>query len=140
MRLPKIRGHFWVERDGEIIDADFYTHLRKKHKCVPELNVYLRAPRKAEEDMIRLFRKITLKTFNETNWDEMMPEFIMVAKMTGNGDAPVFDKCWTNCIQEVYHNGGEIRFGSMAFKEKYDGRYIWYYGSDRFQTLSDYLR
>jgi len=140
MRLPKIKGHFWVERDGEIVDADFpeHTRLRKKLRCVPELNVYQRAPPKTEEAMIRLFEKLTLRAFQADNWDDMMPEFILVAKMTGNGDAPVYDKCWTNCIQEVYYNGGQIRFGSMGYKQK-DGTYLWRYAGEHCQHLTDFL-
>ena len=159
MRLPKIRGHFWVERDGEIIDWDFpeHTRLRKKLKCVPEWNAYLRAPPKTEDAMIRLFEKLTLKAFQADNWNNMMPEFIMVAKMTGNGDGPIFDKCWTNVIQEAYYNGGVIRFGSMGYKcktkvlrtlaspdevtrlEPFNGTYLWRYGHEDFHHLTDFL-
>lgn len=141
MCIPKIKGHFWVERDGEIVDADFpeLTRLRKKLKCKPEINVYLRAPKKTEDAMIRLFEKLTLRAFHSDDWNDMMPEFIMVAKMTGNSDGPVYNKCWTNCIQEVYYNGGQIRFGSMGFRRK-DGECIWHYAGEHCQHLADFLK
>ena len=140
MRLPKIKGHFWVERDGEIIDYNFpeYRRLRKKFNADPETHCYLRAMPKVEDAMIRLFKKLTLRAFQAEDWDEMMPEFILVAKMTGNGDGAVYDKCWTNAIQEAYYNGGEIRFGSMGFKKK-DGTYHWHYGHEDHNHLTDYL-
>lgn len=140
MHLPKIKGHFWVERDGEVIDYDFPQHckLRRQLDCKPKLNVYLFAPPKVEEAVIRLFRRITLRAFDSDNWDDMMVEFILVAKMTGNADGPTFNKCWTNCIQEVYHNGGVIRFGSMGFVRK-DGTYRWYYADDKCKDMADFL-
>ena len=140
MRLPKIKGHFWVERDGEIVAWDFpeLIRLRKKLKCEMDVLAHLRAPKKTEDAMIRLFEKLTLRAFQSEDWNDMMPEFIMVAKMTGNGDGPIFDKCWTNCIQEVYYNGGTIRFGSMGFKKK-DGTYLWRYGHEDYQHLTDFF-
>lgn len=138
--LPKTNGHFWVERDGVIIDWDWpqLRKLRRQLDCERDLNAYLRADPRVEEAMIRLFKRVTLRAFKTDDWDDMMVEFLLVAKMTGNADKPTFNKCWTNCIQEVYHNGGEIRFGSMGFKRK-DGTYRWYYGKDTFDGMADYL-
>jgi hypothetical protein len=140
MRLPKNRGHFWVERDNQIIDFNFpqYCRLRRKFNADPETNCYLRASPKVEEAIIRLYRRITLKAFDCDNWDDMMIEFIFVATLTGNADAPTFNKSFTNAIQEVYHNGGEIRFGSMGFKKK-DGTYHWYYADDQCKDMADFL-
>jgi hypothetical protein len=140
MRLPKNKGHFWVERNGEIIDPEFpqYRRLRRKFNADPEIHCYLRAYPKVEEAIIRLYRRITLKAFDCEKWDDMMVEFILVAKMTGNADAPIFNKSFTNAIQEVYHNGGEIRFGSMGFKKK-DGTYHWYYADDQCKDMADFL-
>jgi len=142
MRLPKMKGHFWVVRDGEIVDADFPQHarLRRKYKCVPELNVYQPAPLKVEKAMVRLFERITLRAFQVDNWDDMMEEFMLVAKMTGNADNPTFNKCWTNCIIDIYYHGsGNIRFGSMGFKKKSDGDTVWYYGDDTLKDMADFL-
>ena len=140
MRLPQIKGHFWVERDGEVIDWDWPQHrkLRRQLDCERNLNVYQRAPSKVEEAMIRLFKRVTLRAFQCEEWDDMMVEFIFVAKMTGNADGPTYNKCWTNCIQEVFHNGGEIRFGSMGFVRK-DKTYRWYYADDKCEDMADFL-
>ena len=140
MRLPKINGYFWVERDGEIVAWDFpeLTRLCKKFKCVTDVHAYLPAPPKVENAMIRLFEKLTLKAFQTDDWNEMMSEFILVAKMTGNGDKALFNKSWTNVIQEAYYNGGKIRFGSMGFKKK-DGTYHWHYGHEDSKVLIDFF-
>jgi hypothetical protein len=139
MRLPKTHGYFWVERDNEIIDYNFpqYRRLRRKYDAT-DTHCYLRAYPKVEEAVIRLYRRITLKAFDCYDWDEMMVEFLLVAKMTGNADAPIFNKSFTNAIMEVYHNGGEIRFGSMGFKKK-DGTYHWYYADDQCKDMADFL-
>jgi hypothetical protein len=139
MRLPQTHGYFWVERDNEIIDYDFpqYHRLRMKFGAT-DIHCYLRAPPKVEEAMIRLFRRVTMRAFDCDTWDDMMVEFLLVAKMTGNADGPTFHRCWTNAIQEVYHNGGQIRFGSMGFKRK-DGTYHWYYADDQCKDMADYL-
>ena len=140
MRLPKNRGHFWVVRDGEVIDADFrqYRRLRRKFDADPEWHSYLPAPEKVRNVIIRLFKRITLKAFNAEDWDEMMEEFMLVAKMTGNADAPTFEKSFTNAIMEIYYNGGELTFGSMGFKKK-DGTCHWYYGHPDCLTVADFL-
>ena len=87
--------------------------------------------------MIRLFERVTLRAFNSDDWDDMMVEFLLVAKMTGN-DGAIYGKSYTNAIQEVYYNGGEIRFGSMGFKKK-DGTYHWLHGNDQCKDMADYL-
>jgi len=139
MRLPKTHGYFWVERDNQIIDYDFsqYRRLRRKFNAT-DIHCYLRAYPKVEEAMIRLFKRVTLRAFDADNWDDMMVEFLLVAKMTGNADGPTFNRSFTNAIQEVYHNGGEIRFGSMGFKRK-DGTYHWYYADDQCKDMADFL-
>jgi len=139
MRLPKTHGYFWVERDNQIIDYDFpqYRRLRRKFNAT-DIHCYLRAYPKVEEAMIRLFKRVTLRAFDCENWDDMMVEFLLVAKMTGNADGPTFNRSFTNAIQEVYHNGGEIRFGSMGFKRK-DGTYHWYYADDQCKDMADFL-
>jgi hypothetical protein len=140
MRLPKNRGHFWVVRDNEIIDADFpqYRRLRRKFDADPETHCYFPAPYKVQNVIIRLFKRITLKAFDAEDWGEMMEEFMLVAKMTGNADAPTFEKSFTNAIMEIYYHGGNIVFGSMGFKKK-DGTYHWYYGHPDCLTVSDFL-
>lgn len=139
MRLPKTHGYFWVERDNQIIDYDFPQYRRLRRKFVAtETNCYLRAPPKVEEAIIRLFKRVTLRAFDCYDWDEMMVKFLLVAKMTGNADGPVFNRSFTNAIQEVYHNGGEIRFGSMGFKRK-NGTYHWHYANDQCKDMADYL-
>jgi hypothetical protein len=100
MKLPKHRGYFWVEREGEIIDFDFpeYRRLRRKFDADPEWHCYVRAPPKVEKAIIRLFKRITLKAFDCDNWDDMMIEFIFVATLTGNANAPTYNKSFQNAI------------------------------------------
>jgi hypothetical protein len=126
-------------RDGEIIDYNFpqYRRLRKKFDAT-DTHCYLPAPPKVEDAIIRLYKKITLKAFHTDNWDDMMEEFLLVAKMTGNADGPIYNKSFTNAMMEIYHNGGEIRFGSMGFKKK-DGTYHWHYGDDQCKDMADFL-
>ena len=140
MRLPKNRGHFWVVRDNEIIDADFpqYRRLRRKFDADPQILCYYPAPDKVQNVIIRLFKRITLKAVDAEDWDEMMEEFMLVAKMTGNADAPSFEKSFTNAIIDIYYFGGEIVFGSMGFKKK-DGTCHWYYGHPKCRTVADFL-
>jgi hypothetical protein len=125
-------------RDGQYIDANFpqYDRIRKKHKCVPEICVYLPAPDKTQELVIGLFKKITLKCFNADDWDAMMEEFVTVARIAKVTE-PMFHKSFQNCIMEQYYNGGDIIFGSMGFKKK-DGTYQWEYGGPDYLTVKDF--
>lgn len=138
--LPQFTGHFWIMRDGEHVDMDFpeYDRIRRKHKCVPEIMVYLPAPKKTQELIIGLFKKITMNCFKADDWDKMMEEFVTVARVA-KVTQPMFQKAFQNCLMEQYYNGGEIVFGSLGFKKK-DGTYHWYYGAEHLKTVKDFRR
>jgi len=136
--LPQFTGHFWIVRDGQIIDWTFpeYRRLRRKYHADPEIHCYLPAPNKTQELVLGLFKKITLKCFKADDWDAMIEEFVTVARIAKVTE-PMFHKSFQNCIMEQYYNGGDIVFGSMGFKKK-DGTYQWEYGGPDYLTVKDF--
>jgi len=138
MSIPAIDGHFWIVRDGEIVDQDFkqYDFIRKVQGCVPEIMVYKEAPNKTQELMLTIFKNETQKVFKSKKWDTVMKQVVYLTQLSGI-DKPMFQKCYQNCIIEQYYNGGEIKFGSMGFKKK-NGDTWWEFGGEHHKTIKDF--
>jgi len=136
--LP-IDGHFWVVRDGEIVDSNFpeYDLVRKIHKCEPETIVYLPAPKQTQDIMIQMFKSAVKKIFQKDDWTELMKEVLFITHLAGI-DKPQFDHCFQNAIIEIHYNGGELVFGSMGFK-KTDGIW-WEYGGEDYTTVKHFRK
>ena len=75
MELPTIDGHFWIVRDGKIIDWEFreYDIIRMVRNCNKEKD-YLPAPEMTQKIMIAMFNKVVTNTFNKP-WDEALKKF-----------------------------------------------------------------
>ena len=123
-----IDGHFWVVRDGKIIDPNFpqYDMIKKIVGGVGE-RVYLPAEKIIQSFMIKKY--IVGRTMLLT--DERNKYIIEMY-------SPLFAKCETNALVETLKNGGEIVFGSMGWNTKNGGIHYEYGGAN--WTISQFLK
>ena len=136
--MPVIDGHFWVERDGKIIDWDFeeYCNVRKMWGCGKEKK-YLPAPEITQKIMIGIFKKKMMEIFEINNWEDCVAEFYKLSVIIGL--KPTFDRCFQNCLMEIHERGGELVFGSLGFK-KPDGSFHYEYGGENYLTIKDFRK
>lgn len=136
---PSIDGHFWVVRNGEIIDFDFdfYDYCRKVNKCVDKTPHHLEADANTQMIMIGMYKKITQKVFGESNWDECARMMVLMLDRMGV-KSPQAEQCWQNAVREVVKNGGEIKFGSLGWAKK-DGSIHWEYGGETYKSVKQFL-
>ena len=135
-RLPTIDGHFWIERDGEIIDWDFpqYSKMRAMWGCGTEKK-YLPAPEMTQKIMIAMFKKALSKSFKS---DDVFAEFYEFSKSMGLNKV-MFNCCFQNCVMELQERGGRLVFGSLGFKRA-DGSYHYEYGGDNYTTVAHFTK
>jgi len=131
--FPTIDGHFWVERDGEIIDPHFdkYDVVKKIHSAVGTKNIHLPADNMTQKIMIAIFdTKITKNGYK--NRDDFTNDLISVGYKR-------YGLCFTNALMEIQENGGNLIFGSWGFPTKYKGDFYEFGGAD-WKGVSAFLR
>ncbi len=105
VEYPNFDGHFWVERNGEIIDPFFeeYGRIKVVRKCVGKA-IYLPA-----SDLVQTIMTKKMKTVDDINGiDDKF--FRMFYNKVG------MNRCWQNARLEILKNGGKLVFGSMGWK------------------------
>lgn len=112
-------GHFWVERDGKIIDPWFpqYEMIAKIHNCLPQRH-YLKCP----DPLVGLVFK--------AKFEKTVPYYHSLP--------PLFGFCIANALNEIHRNGGILVFGSMGF-ERPDGTVWWEYGGEDYKTVNQFI-
>ena len=138
--IPIIDGHFWVERDGEIIDWDFpeYSNVRKSWGCGKEKK-YLPAPEMTQKIMIGMFKKAFSSPFPKNqSWEDIVSELYELSKSVGQLE-PQYGLCYKNCFLEIHQRGGKLVFGSLGFK-KPDGSFHYEYGGEDYLTIADFTK
>jgi len=125
-----IDGHFWVEKDGKVIDPYFieYDYLKKYHNGTSI--TYLPAPELIQKVMNGKIEKLILKHF--TNYELFLNRVkFMFPKLQ-------FGFCQINA--HINHNkyGGKIVFGSWGFV-KQDGS-VWYEFGGKDWTVKQFLK
>jgi hypothetical protein len=127
--LPQVMcGHFWIVRDGEIIDPKFadHTHIQRVNRTTTEV---CRIP--ASEAVQRVMIASHLKKCRE-HIGENPGEFF--SRVMGR---PFFGQCFFNCLMEQHERGGEIVFGSMGWVRE-DGSKYYEYGGENFKIVADF--
>lgn len=127
-KYPTIDAHFWVERDGVIIDPYFkeYNYVKKVWGLGNE-QVHLEADLPTQNIMIEIHKRILKRNVGGADFQEAMKNLIDLAKKF-QMDTPRANECWNNVLLEVYKNGGEIKFGSMGWKCKNSNKVFYEYG------------
>jgi hypothetical protein len=137
--LPLIDGHFWIMRDGNIIDWDFveYRWVKNQRNC-NDTKTYLAAPIETQKIMINLHYRCLSRIIGTNDKDECSRYIKNLYKKMGFNDR-MFDRCFTNCIIEVLENGGELVFGSFGWEMKNGG--VWFeYGGEDYTTLKQFMK
>jgi len=142
MNFPTIDGHFWIERDGKIIDPHFsnYDMICRIHNCDPKQpKSYIPAPEMTQTLMLGIFMKVLKNVFGDKPFEEQIPEFRDITKKY-MGLNPRPDCCFQNSLIEVAERGGNIVFGSFGFKYKGKDGYFYEYGGEDYKTIKQFLK
>ena len=107
-----IDGHFWVERNGKIIDP-LFPELRMKQGVKEDNRVYHYA---TEDEMFYVLDYIRYASKMYQNVEEVR----------GNWENKI-GLCFCNALAEVWRNGGELKFGGLGVKRTKTAVY-WIYG------------
>jgi hypothetical protein len=152
--MNHIDGHFWVERDGQIIDPDFSeeesTRIKNKlrnektYHEAPELvqKVFLAIAEKTVDSELRKKKlmggnhkmSITVSEYARL-FVPMLPEERdeALAEYT-----PKYLSCGLNAYKEMKQNGGRLVFGSRGYAKK-NGKGVWWqYGHPTLETVSSF--
>lgn len=142
MDFPIIDGHFWVERDGKIIDPHFpsYNMICKLRKCDSKApKSYIPAPEITQTLIKDMFMKILKNVLGEKSQEEIFSEFMVLTKLY-IGLKPVVNRCFQNCIIEIAERGGTLVFGSMGFKYKNKDGYFYEFGGENYTTVKQFIK
>ena len=129
--LPKIDGHFWIERDGKIIDPIFKEYEIMKNEFKAVKFIY----RPADELTQTLLTAVCLKQINKEYYTlgDYVADNITIYKKI-----PHLGRCLQNALIEQCENGGELVFGSFGVEKK-DGRQFWEYGGADYVGVKDFI-
>jgi hypothetical protein len=131
--LPTIDGHFWIERDGKIVDTYFkgYDYVKKVNNLTGEM-VYKEADDTTQKIMIMMFRKSLAKAGMSED------EYVALKKLLGM-NKPAEDDCYFNCLLEL-KEGDMLKFGSMGWNKKNGSGVWWEYGGEDWSGVSAFLK
>jgi len=137
MEYPTIDGHFWVVRDGKIIDPVFdgYKYVCKVHDADVTTLSHIPAPIMTQKIMINIFTKVVENVLGDKSFEK----FYKMSRQMGQL-SPEENRCWQNCLLEIYENGGEIVFGSLGFKYKNKEGFWYEYGGEDYKTIKDFIK
>jgi hypothetical protein len=124
---PQFDGHFWVVKDGEIIDPDFEKEKEVKmlQRCEGG-KVYLEASPEVQKDI--------LKMVNDINNFDMCGKFLLKG-----GFCPGYGQCIFNAMLLKAKFGGKIVFGSMGWKRRGSSSIHWEFGGKDW-TVKDFIK
>jgi hypothetical protein len=114
-----IDGHFWVERNGKIIDPHFaeYDMIAKIRECDSQTKNYVEAP---------LFTQVLMYFYADKHY-----------KNNGTG----FRNCYSNAVKELKRKpGGRLVFGSMGFKFNKQDDYFYEFGGKDWKLFIEFIR
>lgn len=133
-----INGHYWVERDGVIIDPYFpnYDDFKKFHKIKKNKKnkrVYVEATNPiTKQTALKFLENRLLKPFGDRRK--------AVDLMLMCGYTPEPRCCQFNAVIEAERNGGVIKFGSVGMESDDKTKTIWIYGNKNYDTLADFAK
>jgi hypothetical protein len=128
-----IDGHFWVERDGKIIDDDFKGHAYIKHvnKCSGD-KVYKEADALTQKVMISMFnRELANNGFDY----QQFRDFSISMGFT----EPRENSCFQNSVMRL-KDGDVLKFGSMGWKRNNSAEIYYEFGGDDWVGAKRFLK
>ena len=129
--FPTIDGHFWIERDGKIVDIEFkeYDLIKTIHNLADGM-VYKEADTLTQTVMIKKFEMAmnNMGYFRNTFKTEIV-----------SGYFPRVHCCFQNCMM-AYKEGDVLKFGSMGWKNKMTGDVWWEFGGEDWKGVAKFLK
>lgn len=126
-------GHFWVVRDGKIIDPAFPLFdkmICALNKCnVKKPKVYLECKDEKVKDTI-----LSLYLLNKG----MKSKEELYDILTKDNYKPMQGNCILNAIFEQMKNGGTIVFGSLGYERLHSNDIHYEYGGKDWTTTKDF--
>ena len=142
MNFPTIDGHFWVVRDGKIVDPVFpeYKMSCRMRNADWKNRSHLPASEITQKLMIGMYKKVLTNQFGNISFEEQSAEIKKFMKLVHGHNDPVMNFCFQNCLVEIHERGGELVFGSLGFKLK-NGEGYWYeYGGVNYTSVKSFLK
>ena len=128
--LPTIDGHFWIERNGKIIDSDFkeYDYIKHYHNCGGEMK-YKEADSLTQLIIIKIFkRSLSSMGFDYDTY-----------KKISAGEPQKIYYCYQNCLL-ILQDGDVLKFGSMGWKKNNSSKIWWLFGGEDWVGAKSFLK
>ena len=132
-RFAGIDGHFWVVRNGEIVDPYFsvYDQIKQANGVnVSAPNAYCAASAETQNVMTSLLEEAVTEIFGTSAL------FLRSFEQYLGGPQPY--QCLTNAMYEKLKNGGDLVFGSWGFKKQ--GKMWWEFGGKEWHSPMDFIQ
>lgn len=139
IEFPMFDAHFWVEREGKIIDFHFpqYDIIKRINGCVGE-PIYLPAPQETQTIAIGIMKKKLHQMVDTTNFKIALQRLYQLYKMFDNL-TPQYLYCLQNAFIEIHKNGGNLVFGSLGWRRK-NGTIHYEFGGEDWKTWKDFKK
>jgi len=127
-------AHFWVMRNGEVVDTYFeeYDMIKRANGVNPnEPVIHCPASPEIQEMLISFIRHTFIDAFGS------MEEFAVGNEMFFDGEARQ-GHCQINSFYEAFKRGGQIVMGSWGFKKQ--GKMWWEYGGKDWDTPMAFVK
>ena len=137
--FPEIDAHFWVIRDGKVIDPSFsqYKMIERMWDCDTNNKDYLPAPEITQKIMIEQHYRVLKTRFNTDDIKVAIEKFSIGSRKRGIV-SPRYACCFQNAILEIAINGGELVFGSLGFKKNKTEGFHYEWGGEHYKTIGDF--
>jgi hypothetical protein len=128
LELPCVDGHFWIERDGKIIDPFFpkYDAIVSINGCDKNKQVWVEASpeiqREAIAEYTAYYRQET-EIGEDKPFSEAVERILALSKLMNAPPIRAYN-CFMNAMIEYNLRGGRLVFGSMGWERK--GKSTWY--------------
>jgi len=105
--------HFWVEKDGKIIDPDFPVY--DMIKSIQGLEGEKQFQELTDKRIIKIYMK---------HWIEKGTTNLNVIGLLG----VMPHQCYSNAMYYISQNGGKLKIGKMGWKKKNSNKIWWEFG------------
>jgi len=131
--IPKIDGHYWVLRDGVIIDPHFseYDWYKLANRGVN--TIYYPADATTQR-MMTMINTAVLTKAGYSSINEFITDYILIV-----GEEPVVAFCYFNALIEIQKNGGELIMGSFGWNRK-DGSKFYEFGGEDYLNVKAFIK
>jgi hypothetical protein len=156
-QMPTFDGHFWVEKDGVIIDNDFSdddkfirainnTTKEKKYHEAPVIvqNIFIGMVEKTLNFELQKMKLMCEGNDIEELSGKELKQFLLNVLDTDRDKElkayePTFEFCPLNAYKNWKEHGGRLVFGSQGYVKNKGGVW-WEYGNPEWTKVSDFMK